>query len=256
MLNSSTALALILAAGQLATNMTHAQRLAPAQSSQVAGQSGTSKSAGVNGLEVVIRPTKDAFVAEEPLVLTVTFHNTSAAAFRVPDQIRPPQTSMWTLNAEEAATAKRFTGINLRPGGAAPQPGAITPVPLAPGAAQSSTVTFQMFGFIEGALAYQAARNEYFQKVVAGRGTPRGDEIARLTGRGSAVPREFHLPPGTYTVSVDVAFPAYPDRPNLPAAVQAEKDRLERDPVPLWKGDAVRSNAVTLRIMPPATPNR
>ena len=45
-------------------------------------------------------------------------------------------------------------------------------------------------------------------------------------------------------VSLDVDFPAYPDRPNLPAAVQAERDRLERDPVPLRKGSAVQSNAV------------
>jgi hypothetical protein len=256
MTTRAAALVIILAAGQLAPNVTHTRLVAQAQSSQGPARSGDSLPISVNGLEVVIRAARDLFVADEPLVMNVTFRNTSPAAFRAPDRLRSPQTLSWTLNVEEATTARRFTGVNLRPSGAAPQRGEITPVPLAPGEAQSSPVTFHMFGFIEGALGYQAARNAYFQKVVAGRGTPRGDEIVRLTGRGRAVPQEFHLPPGTYNVSVDVEFPRFLDRPNLPKDIQAEKDRLERDPVPIWNGAAVRSNTVELRIMPSPKPNR
>jgi hypothetical protein len=254
MTKTSAALVMILAAGQLLPNVTQAHLGAQAQSGQGRTKAFDSQP-GVNGLEVVIQAAKDAFAADEPLVMNVTFRNTSPAAFRVPDRIRPPQTGSWTLNVEEAA-GRRFTGVNLRPSGAAPQPGEIAPVPFAPGEAQTASVMFQMFGFVEGALGYQAARNAHFQKVVAGRGTPRGDEIVRMTGRGTAIPQEFQLPPGTYAVSVDVEFPAFPDRANLPENIQAEKARLERDPVPLWKGGAVRSNRVELRITPPANPTR
>jgi hypothetical protein len=211
-----------------------------------------SQPASVNGLEIVVQAAKGAFAADEPMVMNVTFRNTSASAFRVPDRIQPPQTRSWALQVVDMMTGRRFTGVNLRPSGAAPMPGEITPVPLQPGERLSSPVVFQMFGFVEGALEYQAAKNVFFQRVVAGRGTPRGDEIVRMTVRGTSVPQEFYLPAGAYAVGMAVQFPAFPDSPNLPADVQAEKARLERHPVPLWKGGVVGTNQVEIRITTPA----
>jgi hypothetical protein len=154
------------------------------------------------------------------------------------------------LHVVDKTTGKRFTGVDVRPSGAAYMPGEITPVLLQTGERQSSPVTFQMFGFVEGALEYQAAKNAIFEKVVAGRGTPRGDSIVRMSrgGRGTSVPREFFLPAGTYDVSVAVQFPAFPDGPDLPTIVRAEKERQQRDTVPLWKGGVVRTNQVEVRI--------
>jgi hypothetical protein len=64
------------------------------------------------------------------------------------------------------------------------------------------------------------------------------------------LPQEFQLPPGTYSVSVTVQFPTFLFRAlaDLPAEVQAEIVRLERDPVPIWKGGTIQSNTVEIRI--------
>jgi hypothetical protein len=238
---------ILLAASHLFSYGPHKRLNAQAQAATA-----DSQPTSVNGLEIVVQAAKGAFAADEPMVMNVTFRNTSASAFRVPDRTQPPQTRSWALRVVNMATGRRFTGVNLRPSGAAPMPGEITPVPLQPGERQSSPVAFQMFGFVDGALDYQAAKNVFFQRVVAGRGTSRGDEIVRMTGRGTSVPQEFYLSAGAYAVSVAVQFPEFPERPNLPADVQAEKARLERDPVPLWKGGVVGTNRVEVRITPPA----
>jgi hypothetical protein len=243
MVKTRIVILIVLAASLLLPYGPHERLNAQAQ----AGTTG-SQNASVNGLEIVVQAAKDAFAADEPMVMNVTFRNTSASAFRVPDRIQPPQTRSWALQVIDMTTGRRFTGVNLRPSGAAPMPGEIRPISLQPGERQSSSVAFQMFGFVEGALEYQAAKNVVFQRVVAGRGTARGDEIVRMTGRGTAVPHEFYLPAGAYAVSVAVQFPVFPDSPNLPADVQAEKARLERDPVPLWKGGMVGTNQVKVRI--------
>jgi hypothetical protein len=214
--------------------------------------SGQEVSMIVDGLEVVIGAEQNGFAADEPISVKVTFRNTSSAALRAPDQIQPPQIGSWTLNFEEVTTRRKFTGVILRPSGAAPRVGDIKPALLNPGEAQSAAVTFQNFGFVEGAFENRAAGNIIWDQLVKGRGTPRGDEIIRATrgGRGTTLPQEFQLPPGTYSVSVTVQFPTFLFRAlaDLPAEVQAEIARLERDPVPIWKGGTIQSNTVEIRI--------
>jgi hypothetical protein len=182
---------------------------------------------GKLGFSVAAEAARAAVKPGEPLVLQLTFRNTSDQAFRLPDRITPAPYDYWYLKLQEATTRKTFTGFSTRPMGAAPQPGEIQPELLRAGEVKTATVAFPEFAFLEGDMDFQAARNVWFPQ--------------RQNGA-------FQLPAGTYNVSVIVRFRAYPNRPNLPQNIQDAQRALENDPVPLWKGGEIMSSPAQIKV--------
>jgi len=108
-----------------------------------------------DGLQVTIQPSKLQFGSGENLTLKVTYLKVTKEPFRFWNAVDPAPYGLWTLIAENVNTAKRFTGASFLPGGAAPDATKVHPATLRPGEPQSTIVTFQNFGFVEGAVEHK-----------------------------------------------------------------------------------------------------
>jgi len=193
-----------------------------------------------DGLTVVVQPLKNTFQRGEPLAIKLTFQNTSKEAFRLPDQVNPAKYGRWYLQLTNLDTGKTYTGVTILPTGAAPEPGEITPVTIAPGQTLTTTATLQRYGYVEGMLDLEAAKNVLFQRGMAAR---RGGERYPDTGP--------QPPAGVYKVSVNVGFASYPTYPNVPERIRIAQAQIEANPIPLWKGKTILSNPVEIKIVAP-----
>jgi hypothetical protein len=192
-----------------------------------------------DGLRVVIQPLKATFASDEPLGLKVTYRNVSKEAFRLRNEIDPAPYGYWVLTIEDVRTGMTYTGASILPSGATPELDSIHPstATLQPGESQSTTVTFQRFGFIEGTLNYQAAKNALFLEL----GTPPDYRTLKP------------LPLGTYKVSLEIRSFRFTDSPTAGDVLRAEQERFDRavagnDPIPLWKDYEIESNPVEIVI--------
>jgi hypothetical protein len=183
---------------------------------------------GKSGLTVVIDAARAVIVPGEAVALRITFRNTSMDAFRLPDEINPPPYNFWYLKLHEVNSGKLFTGISTIPMGAAPEPGEIHPVLMQSGETKTVSAAFPAFAFVEGDMDFQAARNIWFPQ------------------RGN--PAQFALPAGTYDVRVDIRFRSFPSLPNAPERVRDARAAIENNPIPLWKGGEILSNATQIRV--------
>jgi hypothetical protein len=181
-----------------------------------------------SALTIAAAPARAVVKPGDPITLRLTFRNTSAAAFRLPDEINPPSYPYWFLQAQDVNTGKVFTGVSSRPAGASPEPGEIHPELLRAGEAKTVVVAFAAFVFVEGAMELAAAQNLWFPQ----RTRPASD---------------FALPPGRYTIRVHPRFRSYPNRPGSPQRILDEIALIEKHPIPLWKGNA-QSDVVQIRI--------
>ena len=195
-----------------------------------------------DGLTVVVQPLKDTFQSGEPLAIKLTFQNTSKEAFRLPDQVNPAKYGRWHLQLTNVDTGKTYTGVTILNGGAAPEPGEIIPVTVAPGQTLTTTATLQRYGYVEGMLDLEAAKNVLFQRGMAAR------------RRGERYPDTGPQPPaGVYKVSVNVGFATYITYPypNVPERIRIAQAQIEADSIPLWKGKTILSNPVEIKIVAP-----
>jgi hypothetical protein len=206
----------------------------------IAAPPSASTPAEKDGLTVVLEPLTNKFQPGEPLAIKVTFQNTSKEPFRLPDQVNPAKYGYWELQLTNVDTGKVYSGISSLPTGAAPRVGDINPVAVAPGETLATTATLQNFAYVEGALDYEAAKNAYFQMVVASRGANGG-------GGGNNPPRP-QLPSGTYQVRVYVAFASYPTIA-VPERIRAAAAEIAAGPIPLWKEMNIWSNPVEIKIV-------
>jgi hypothetical protein len=167
------------------------------------------------GLAVIAEPARASVRPGDPIVIRLTFRNTSDAAFRLPDQIAPAPYPSWFLKVQDVTTGKSFTGVSTRPLGAAPEPGEINPQVMQPGGVKTITVAFSEFAFVEGDLGFQEARNIWF-------------------------PQRLNAPPtlaaGTYDIRAGIRFRSFPVRPNLPPEIVEAQRALEAGSIPLWSG--------------------
>ncbi len=190
-----------------------------------------------SGLAVSVQTGRAVIKPEDPVVLRVTFRNVSTDTFRLPDRVNPPDFNRWYLSLRDVNSGKRYTGISTLPMGAASEPVEINPVIMAAGDATAVSVAFQGFAFVPGDMTFQAARNAWFPQ--------RLDSSA-----------QFKLPAGHYEVAVNVQFRSFLNTTNLPERIKAAKEAIENNPIPLWKGDEVRSNAVPVEVRTDAVVNQ
>ena len=166
--------------------------------------------------------------------------------FAFPSQVGSRYYGSWCLELEDKNTAKVYVGVTSRPGGAAPEPGTIVPVLMAPAESKSATVAFQDFGYVEGPMECGAAKHALFLLQV---GKPYGQ--AGIS---------YSPPPGTYAATANIQFDSYPNYPNMRDEVRDAAAAIENGPVPLWKGGKViRTNPVGINIgsaTPPETHRR
>ena len=219
----SIAVSLLIASASM-TGMTQAQT-AP-----------TSLPVERDGLQVTIQPSKPQFTSGEKLVLKVTYLNVTKDPIRLWNAVEPAPYGLWTLIAEDVNTAKRFTGASFLPGGAAPDATRVHPATLRPGEPQSTMVTFQSFGFIEGALSNSDAKTALFNL-----------RSARTNGA------ENQLPTGTYRISVEIRRFRFTDSPSTSSVIsnaQSEYDKniAGSDAIPMWKDSEIVSNPVEITI--------
>ncbi len=204
-----------------------------------------SSSSESSGLSVVIKANKYNFDANEPLALIVTLRNATSSAFRLPTQINSID---WALHLENVATGMQYTGVTSLPGGVISPIPTVAPIPIGPNEVKSETVTFRTFGFVEGNQPYEIAKNALFTKLTDSR-----------TGMSGPNGGRSQLPSGVYKLSVDVRFPnpyldvrfreSGPVLPGLPNPYLEAQIANERDPLPLWKGDVLRSYSIQIAIM-------
>jgi len=180
------------------------------------------------GLAVVAEAGRASVRPGEPIVLRLTFRNTSSGDFRLPDEILPAPYDYWYLKLQDAANGKTFTGVSTRPMGAAPEPGEIRPALMRAGDVKTLSVPFPEFAFVQGDMDFQAARNVWFPQ--------RSNSAA------------FALPVGTYDVRVNVRFRSFPNRPNLPPEIQAAQAALQNNPIPLWAGGEIQSSSTRISV--------
>jgi len=189
-----------------------------------------------DGLQVTIQPSKLRFTSGERLTLKVTYLNLTKDPFRLWNAVDPAPYGLWTLIAEDVNTAKRFTGASYLPGGAAPDATRIHPATLRPGEPQSTIVTFQNFGFVEGALSNSEAKTALFDL-----------RVARTTGA------ENQLPVGTYRISVEIRRFRFTDSPSTSSVISSAQREYDKtiagnDVTPMWKDSEIVSNPVEITI--------
>ena len=119
-----------------------------------------SKPVEKDGLSVVVVPTKRVFAVWEPLSFSVTYHNVSKAAFRLPDQ--PGYYNYWQMNLTKASKDKgketTYTGKTSLPMGVA---GMVRPTaPLEPGKKLTVEVKLDPYTYSEGKWNRAAASKE------------------------------------------------------------------------------------------------
>jgi hypothetical protein len=219
----SIAVSLLIASASM-TGMTQAQT-AP-----------TSLPVERDGLQVTIQPSKPQFTSGEKLVLKVTYLNVTKDPIRLWNAVEPAPYGLWTLFAEDVNTGKRYTGASLLPGGAAPDATRVHPATLRPGEPQSTIVTFQNFGFVEGALSNSETKTALFNL-----------NAARTKGA------ENQLPIGTYKLSVEIRRFRFADSPSTSSVISSAQSQYDRtlagnDVIPIWKDSEVISNPVKLII--------
>ena len=200
-----------------------------------------------DGLTLVVQPSKDTFQLGEPLAVNLTFQNTSKEAFRLPDRVKPANYHYWELQLTNVESGKVYSGVTWLPMGAAPEPGEINPVPVAPSETLTTTATLQTYAYVEGALDYGAAKSALFRLATASRGVNRGS--------GGNDPTRPQLPAGTYKARVYVAFASFPSYANVPERIRAAEAAIAANPVPLWKGTNIWSNPVEIKIVAPPDAN-
>jgi hypothetical protein len=189
-----------------------------------------------DGLQVTIQPSKLQFNSGEKLILKVTYLNVTKEPFRLWNAVDPAPYGLWTLFAEDVNTGKRYTGASLLPGGAAPDATRVHPATLRPGEPQSTIVTFQNFGFVEGALSNSETKTALFNL-----------NAARTKGA------ENQLPIGAYKLSVEIRRFRFADSPSTSSVISSAQSQYDRtlagnDVIPIWKDSEVISNPVKLII--------
>jgi hypothetical protein len=182
------------------------------------------------GVQVTIQPSKATFAVGERLILKVTYLNVSNNPVRLWNAVDPAPYGLWTLIAEDLKTGKRFTGASFLPGGAAPDASRVHPATLLPGKPQSTTVTFENFGFAEGAMSNSAVRTALF------------DLQAALT-RGV----ENQLSAGSYRISVEIRRYQFANNPGEQS--RYDKTIAGGDPTPIWNVSEILSNPVEINIV-------
>lgn len=90
-------------------------------------------SAAAQDLSVKVQSLRGAITPVEPFILRVTFNNTSAMTFRLPDDVTPASSVLWYIRLQDVNSGSTFTGVSTLPVGAAPEAGEIKPVALQPG---------------------------------------------------------------------------------------------------------------------------
>jgi hypothetical protein len=174
-----------------------------------------------NGLYVTIEPVKKAFSLSEPIVMKVTYHNTSKTAFRLPNQIilQPPHEIkfmrpdlFWQLILHEEATGKSYSSIEQWQG-----PDEWLTVrasaPIRPGESLEETVQLDR-DYFHGDFPFNAA----------------------YAGPGIGASGVGYIPTGAYMVVVNIRFPVKPTP--------------DSNPVPLWQGDSIETDPVEITIAP------
>jgi hypothetical protein len=175
------------------------------------------------------------------LTIKLTFQNISKKAFRLTDRVNPAPTYYWHLQVTNMATGITYTGVSTVNGGAAREPSDFHPVAVPPGETLTTTATMVHYGYLEGALDDEAAKNQLFHQAMAAREANRGS-AGFFTGP--------QLPAGTYKVRVNVHFDSIPPlRPNAPERARAAQERIAADPTPFWKGEEILSNPVEIKVV-------
>ena len=189
------------------------------------------------GLTVTAQAARASVKPSDPIVLRLTFRNTTAADFRLPDAVNPPAYPWWFLKLQDVNTGKMFTGVSSTPMGAAPLQGEIQPELIRAGTEKTISVAFTGFVFLEGNHEFGAARNIWFPQ-----------RTRPLT--------DFALSAGTYRVRVSVVFREFQNRPNNPPEIQTAIAAIQNDSVPLWKGGQAQSSEAQLIVANDATVQR
>jgi hypothetical protein len=190
-----------------------------------------------DGLQITIQSSKLQFSSGEKLTLKVTYLNMTKDPIRLWNAVDPAPYGLWTLIAEDVNTAKRFTGASVLPRGAAPDATRVHPATLRPGEPQSTVVTFQNFGFVEGTLSNSEAKTALFNL--------RG---ARTNGA------ENQLPVGTYRISVEIRRFQFTDSPSTSSVISSAQSQYDKtiagnDAVPIWKDSEIVSSPVEITII-------
>jgi hypothetical protein len=178
--------------------------------------------AKADGLEVVIQVSKREFQVNEPLSLRLVFRNTTAATIWIP----PGHGVAVAPHLKEISARTEFTGgENLGGGGIIPSQ-TPRPIPVPAGEQRAIAVDFEYFGFVEGDKDYDAATTELFN-------------IPRAVGE--IRPRPVPIPAGEYELSVEITVRDW----------YRKVIANEKDPVPVWNADHLRSNSVRVNIRNP-----
>jgi hypothetical protein len=196
----------------------------------------TSRPVERDGLQVTIQPSKLQFTVGEKLTLKVTYLNVTKDPIRLWNAVDPAPYGLWTLIAEDVNTAKRFTGASFLPGGAAPDANRVHPATLRPGEPESTIVTFQNFGFIEGSLTNSEVKTALFNL-----------RAARSNGAAN------RLPVGTYRINVEIRRFRFADSPSTSSVISSAQSQYDKtiagnDVIPIWKDSEIVSNPVEITI--------
>ena len=185
-------------------------------------------SAAAQDLSVTVQSMRGAITPADPFILRVTFNNTSTMTFRLPDDVTPASSMRWHIRLQDVNSGSTFTGVSTLPMGAAPEAGEINPVALQPAENKTVLISMANYAFVPGDMGFQEARNIWFPQ--------------RTTGKS------FQVPAGSYRLRLGIRFNSYPARPNLPASIVEAQAAIDRDPVPLWKGQEAMTDEVLIEI--------
>lgn len=173
-----------------------------------------------DGLSVIVEPVKNSFAVNEPLILKVTYRNTSKAALRLATQVTEHPSgagaehtvdrsgAFWQLTLQEQATGKIYPGV-YPPATARPELTSKASAAIQPGGTLVTTVELPATHF-------------------------RVSGSAALAGPGPGYSSVGYIPMGAYKMTVNIQFPLKP----LP----------DKDPTPLWRGDSIQANPVDITI--------
>ncbi len=180
----------------------------------------SSEASVLDGLEVVIQPSRETIPTTEPLAVKVVFRNTTGQPMRLPNN-----TALygdWLLKLEDIQSGKKYTA-GFGTGGNQTAEAVPSTVIQPGGTFESSAAYFSGARMAEGDLDFagfqKAPSVAVGSRAVMGRGTDNSP-----------------FPPGEYRVRLEVRFPnTVPEDGN---------------PAPVWKHDDIVSNAVAIKIGP------